>query len=449
MKFDQKRLKGIVLLVIAIVWIAVCKITALSPAAATLITLAASTVLFITELIPLGVTAASIPLILYFSGVITPKETFSGFSNENVVLFAAMFVVGGALFRSGVTEIVGNLIVRYSGGSKRRLLLYLLISVGLLSSVMSNTGCVAVLLPVCIGIADASHWDRRDVLMPLAMMASLGGTITLVGTPPNLTVNSILEAFGYETFGFFEFAYVGIPLSILGGAVLLLVYGRKRANDADSFDIESFVSQEGHQQIRLNTKQRAAIAVLLGVVAVMATNVINLSIAAAIGAMVCILAKLVTKEEALEDIDWTTIFLFAGTLPMADALDKTGAGQMIADTTIRLVGEAPSQFLLVTVVFFITCGLTQFMSNTACAALLATVGLQIAQGLGANPQSVLMIIGIAASSAFATPMATPPNTLILGHARARFSDYYKVGIPLIAVSYAVCIKVIHFVWPLF
>ena len=97
--------------------------------------------------------------------------------------------------------------------------------------------------------------------------------------------------------------------------------------------------------------------------------------------------------------------------------------------------------------FLLSCGLTQFMSNTAAAALLAPIGISIAQSIGVSPFPVLMAIGIAASCAFTTPVATPPNTLILGPGKFRFMDYVKVGLPLVVVSMIVCTVIIPLVWP--
>lgn len=426
-----------------LIFIIICRVTAISPAAVTLVTLAAVCVLFVTEVFPLGFAAICVPIVLNITGAITPKTAFSGLSNENVVLFVAMFIVGGAIFRTGVAKTVGELVVIFAKGSKKKLLLYVMITTGVLSSVLSNTGCVAVLLPVCIGIADAAKWDRKNLLMPLAMMASLGGMITMVGTPPNITVSSVLDAFGYESFGFFEYAYVGIPLSIIGGIVLLLVYGRSDHKT----DFQKNSEGTSIKSIKFNHAQKTSIFVLVGVVAVMATGVLNLAIAATIGALICLMTKTISGSEALEDIDWTTIFLFVGTLPMAEALEDTGAGKIIADATVHLLGDNPSEFFILSVIFIITCTLTQFMSNTACAALLAPIGIQIASSLNADPHGILMAIGVAASAAFATPMATPPNTLVFGPANAKFTDFLKAGLPLIIVSYVGSMLVIPRVWP--
>lgn len=435
----------IVLGCIAIMLLHILQLLSLSDAQATLIILLMASVLLITELIPLAMGAMTVPISAALTGVLPVKSAFSGFSNENVILFGAMFIVGGAMFRTGVAQTIGNVVVKCAKGNKRRLILYVMIAAGLLSSVMSNTGTVAVLMPVCIGIADSAKMERKYLLLPLAMMASLGGMITLVGTPPNITVSTVLQEYGYDGFGFLEFAYTGLPMSIVGGAYMYLIYRKKLP--LNQKDIQEDYDKK--IEVHLDQKQLLSIAILAAVVIIMATGVINLTLGAVIGAMICLLFGLVTQQEAIEDIDWTTIFLFAGMLPLADALEYTGAGQIVADQAIRIIGNNTSDLLILTVLYAIAVVLTQFMSNTAACALLAPIGMEIAVALGANPKAALLVIAAASASAFATPMATPPNTLVMGPSGAKFTDYVKMGLPLILISYIVCIIIVPQVWPFF
>lgn len=413
----------------------------------TLIVLGIAAILFITEMIPLAVTSMCIPVVLVMTGVISDKVAFNGLANSNVIIFAGMFVVGAALFETGVAKIIGDTVVKWSNGSELKLSLGVMAVTAILSSVLSNTGTVAVLLPVCIGIADSAGWNRGKILMPLAMVASLGGMITLVGTPPNLSVNTVLENYNERTFGFIEFAWVGIPMTLLG-IIYLATVGRKLLpNEKRTID-DSTVHIDTHH-VYSKSKQIISAAVLVVVIIVMITEIIPLHVAAVAGAMVCVITGTLTEKQAYHAIDWTTIFLFAGTLSLATALDTTGAGAMIANFVIGIVGESSSQYLLLTVLFFLSAGLTQFMSNTASCALLAPIGLQIAYGLGASPHAILMTIGIASSSAFATPIATPPNTLVLGPGGLKFIDYVKIGLPLLIISYIISMIVIPFVWPFY
>ena len=136
-------------------------------------------------------------------------------------------------------------------------------------------------------------------------------------------------------------------------------------------------------------------------------------------------------------------------MPVATAMDKSGAGKMIADLVVGLMGSDPSPYMATAILFLLSCILTQFMSNTASSALLAPIAIAIAKGMGASPYAVMMAVAVAASCAFATPVGTPPNTLVLGSGEYSFMDYVKAGIPLIVVCFIVSIIVIPIVWPFF
>lgn len=420
-----------------------------APAIITLVVLGIAAVLFITEIIPLAVTSMCIPIALTVTGVVSPSSAFSGLSNSNVILFAGMFVVGGALFETGVAKLIGDFVVKISRGSESVMMLGVMIFTATLSSVLSNTGTVAVMLPVCIGIADAGGFARGRLLLPLAMMASLGGMISLVGTPPNNTVTMVLGDAGYRTFGFFEFAWIGIPLTI-AGVIYLMTIGKKLLPKTTGKVDDSHVHNVGlAQKKQPKSKQIISTAILLVCVVIMATEIMPLHVAAVAGAMLAVITGCISEKEAYNAIDWTTIFLFAGTLSLATALDQTGAGKMVANAVIGLVGESTSPYVLMTACFILSAGLTQFMSNTASCALLAPIGLHIAAGMGASPHAILMTIGIAASAAFATPIATPPNTLVLGPGGLKFMDYVKIGLPLLLITYIGCLLIIPRVWPFY
>lgn len=425
----------------------------MTAATITLLILAGAAVLFVTEVIPLAVTAMSVAVMLFLTGVLDAKTAFSGLMDNNVILFAGMFVVGAALFETGVAKRIGDQVTNFAKTEKSLIVAVMAIGAGL-SSVLSNTGTTAVLMPVVIGIAASAGYSRSKLLMPLALAAGLGGIITLVGTPPNLLVKSALETAKAGTFSFFEFAWIGIPLTI-AGIIYMVTIGYKLIPDRgiDAEQVAAAVKAEvGAAKEVSSTKQTISIVVLIGAVVGMIFEKqlgVPLHVTAVIGALALVITGVLSDKQAYRAIDWTTIFLFAGMLPLATALAKTGAGKMIADVVIGALGQDVSPYVLTGALFLLACALTQFMSNTASTALLAPIGIAIAQGLGADPRAVLMAIGVAASCAFATPVGTPPNTLVLGPGNFRFMDYVKVGIPLIVVCFVISVIIIPIVWPFF
>ena len=412
----------------------------------TLGVLAVAAIFFATEIIPLAVTAMGAAVALGLLGVLTPKEVFAGLSNSTVVLFAGMFVIGAAMFQTGLAQWIGIAVVKKSGTNERALMTALMLITIILSSVSSNTATVACLMPVVIQICAAAKVPVSPQLMALAVAANVGGTITMIGTPPNILMSATLGASGLTPFGFFEFAWIGVPLSILGLVYMLTIGYKLCPRHMVKVEGES-TSEDGPKDKK---KMMVCLAILLAVIVAMVFEKdihVPMQMSAIIGALVCVLTGCLSEKQAYQGIDWTTIFLFAGMLPLASAMDHSGAGKLIADFVVGLMGEAPSPLVIVAAMFILSCGLTQFMSNTAAAALLAPIGISIAQSIGASPYPVIMAIGIAASCAFTTPVATPPNTLVLGPGQFRFMDYVKVGLPLAILSLILCMVVIPIVWP--
>lgn len=419
----------------------------MDPAVLTLSVLGVMTILFVTEIIPLAITSLSGAIALGLLGVISPKTVFSGLSDTTVVLFAGMFVIGGAMFYTGLAQTIGTAVVKRAGTSENGLMFAVMVVTAGMSSVLSNTGTAAALLPVVLGICAVAKIPASRQLMPMAFAAGIGGIITMVGTPPNIIANGALKAAGIREFGFFEFAWIGIPLTVATIAFMMFIGKRFLPSHMLSTDVE--VEQEVDEVSNDPKKQIFSGVILIAVVVVMALNLMPLHIAAVIGAILCVLTGCLKEKQAYTSIDWVTIFLFAGMMPVATAMDKSGAGKMIADGVIALMGSDPSPYTATAILFLLSCILTQFMSNTAACALLAPIAIAIAKGMGASPHAVMMAITVAASCAFATPVGTPPNTLVLGPGEYCFMDYVKAGIPLIIVCFIVSLIVIPIVWPFF
>ena len=421
----------------------------MSPAIKCLILLAVVALFFVTELIPLAVTATAGAIACGLLGLIPAKQVFSGLSNSTVVLFAGMFVVGAAMFYTGLAQAIGNKVVHLCGTGENSLMFGLMVVGTVLSSVLSNTGTAACLLPVALGICSAAKIPASRQLMPLAFACGWGGIITMVGTPPNIIATGAMTAAGLEPFGFFEFAWIGVPVSVAG--MLYMMFVGKYLLPNKQLDADQEIEQEIEANETSKSKQIVSGVILLAVVLVMALGIkgITLEMAAIIGALVCVLTGCLTEKQAYASIDWVTIFLFAGMMPVSTAMDKTGAGKLIANWAVGLMGGEPTPLIVTIVLFSISCFLTQFMSNTASAALLCPIGIAIAKQLNADPKAVVMAIAVAASCAFATPVGTPPCTLVLGPGGYKFMDYVKCGTGLVLVCFVVSLIVIPMVWPFF
>lgn len=430
----------------------------MSPAVQTLIVLAIMAVFFVTEIIPLAITSLGGAIALALMGIISSKEAFSGLSDSTVVLFAGMFVVGGALFYTGLAQKIGETVVSKAGTSENGLMFAIMAVTAIMSAFLSNTGTAAALLPVVVGICAVAKIPASRQLMPLAFAAGVGGIITMVGTPPNIIVNGALNKAGITPFGFFEFAWIGIPLTI-ATILFMMTIGKRFLPNHIIEDVGEVEQEVSADEVSNDPKKQLYSGLILGGVIVLmilgdtlkSNFGINLplSLVAVVGAMLCVLTGCLGEKQAYTSIDWVTIFLFAGMMPVAGAMDKSGAGQLIANVVLGVMGSDPSPYFATAVLFILSCVMTQFMSNTASCALLAPIGIAIAKGMGADPHAVLMAIGVAASCAFGTPVGTPPNTLVLGPGQYKFMDYVKAGVPLIIVCFIVSILIIPMVWPFF
>lgn len=304
-----------------------------------LLLLAVIALLFITELIPLAVTSIGGAVACGLLGFITPKAVFSGLSNSSVLLFAGMFVVGAAMFHTGLAQNIGKKVVSVFGTSEKSLMLGIMIIGAVLSGFLSNTGTTACLMPVVLGICSAARLPASRQLLPLAFGIAFGGIFTIIGTPPNLIASNALVEAGFRPFGFFEFAWVGIPIAIAGTLYMMFIGYRflPKVNAAADIEIEQEfdVSNDNPQ------KQLISGLILLGVVIVMALNLkfITLEMAAVIGALVAVLTGCLTEKQAYASIDWVSIFLFAGMISVSSAMDKTGAGKLLAKFCVDLLGR--------------------------------------------------------------------------------------------------------------
>lgn len=420
----------------------------MSHATITLLFLLFAIVMFVWEKIPLEVTSMIVCVGLIVTGVLDWKSAFAGFIDSNVILFVSMFIVGGALFETGMANKIGGVVTHFAR-SERQLIIAIMVIVGFMSGVLSNTGTAAVLIPVVIGVAAKSGYSRSRLLMPLVFAAAMGGNLSLIGAPGNLIAQSAMTEMG-KSFGFFEYAKVGLPILIVGILFFALI-GYKLLPDTTGSDDTTYDTVKNFDDVPKWKQWLSLIILILTLLGMIFEDQIGikLCVTGAIGALALILTGVITEKQALASIDLKTIFLFGGTLSLASALEASGAGEMIANGVIGLLGDNPSPYLLTFAVFMLCCILTNFMSNTATTALMVPICVSIANGMGADPSAVLMACVIGGSCAYATPIGMPANTMVITAGGYTFKDYAKAGIPLIAVSTVVSMILLPILYPFF
>ena len=598
--------------------------------------LAIAVVLFATGKVRMDAIALMVIVAFVLSGTLTLNEAFSGFSDPNVILIAALFIIGDGLVRTGVATKMGAWLVSVAGNSETKMLVYLMLTVAGLGAFMSSTGVVAIFIPVVLSVSARMNTSPSRLMMPLSFAGLISGMMTLVATPPNLVVNSELLREGLHGFSFFSVTPIGLVVLILGIVYMLAVRfmlktengesardGRKRSTfrdlireyhltgrarrlairpgspmigqrlddlklrerycanvigverwrrfrrvivnvngvsefrardvllidmSASDVDLRQFCGEQmlepmvlrgeyfadqaldvGMAEVSLipdsemigktvreiafrtrfglnivgmkrdgeamdgsvvdeplqlgdillvvgNWRQIAllakrgrdfvvlnmpvevddaspahsqaphAIFCLVLMVALMLTDEIPNPIAAIIACLLMGKFRCINAESAYKAIHWPSIILIVGMMPFAQALQKTGGVDLVVKGLMDVAGgEGP--YLMLGCLFVMCATIGLFISNTATAVLMAPIALAAAKSMGVSPYPFAMVVAMAASAAFMTPVSSPVNTLVLGPGKYSFSDFVKIGVPFTVLVMVVCVLLIPVLFP--
>ncbi|MBC1184995.1 MULTISPECIES: SLC13 family permease [Kluyvera] len=598
--------------------------------------LAIAVVLFATGKVRMDAIALGIIVAFVLSGTLTLSEAFSGFSDPNVILIAALFIIGDGLVRTGVATNMGSWLVQAAGSSETKMLVFLMLTVAGLGAFMSSTGVVAIFIPVVLSVSARMNISPSRLMMPLSFAGLISGMMTLVATPPNLVINSELIREGLEGFSFFSVTPIGLVVLVLGIFYMLVMRfmlkgddgntsrdGRKRSTFRDlirdyhltgrarrlairpgspmigqrlddmklreryganiigverwrrfrrvivnvngvsefrardvllidmsaaEIDLRQFCSeqmlepmvlrgeyfsdqaldvgmaevslipesellgksvremgfrtryglnvvgmkrdgealdgsvvdeplqlgdivlvvgnwklisqlaQNGRDFVVLNlpvevsdaspahSQAPHAIFCLVLMVALMLTDEIPNPIAAIIACLLMGKFRCIDAQSAYKSIHWPSIILIVGMMPFALALQKTGGVDLVVKGLMD-IGGGQGPYLMLGCLFVMCAAIGLFISNTATAVLMAPIALATAKSMGVSPYPFAMIVAMAASAAFMTPVSSPVNTLVLGPGKYSFSDFVKIGVPFTVLVMIVCVVLVPILFP--
>lgn len=410
----------------------------------TLIILAITIAFFIWEPIPIIITAIGASIAFAYTGIIDVNDIFSGYNSSTIVLLCGMMVVGSSLFHAGITDLIGQKMLKVTGKSERNIILATLVVSCILSSVCSNIGVMTAMAPLVTAMCLAAGFGPSRALLALLFGAQFGGFVTLVGVGSNATANSVMSELGIEPFGFFSITPFGIGVCILGTLYFVLV-GRKMIPDT------GYVPEFAKTEKKLLNRKKAAISVttLLCVLVVIAagSKTIPMHVAAVIGALVIVATKCMTVQEAIRAIDWNCMLLVGSLTAISTGVKNSGTGDAVANLILKILGEHPSTFMITTVIFFAAALLTQVMSNIPCIMLFLPIGVSIAEQIGVSPYPIAMTITLAGAASYATPFAAPQNMMTVGWTHYKFLDFMKIGFPMLLVTYVVVIALLPIFLP--
>lgn len=380
---------------------------------------------------------ASIPTTLALLGILDPKTAFSDFANTTIVFFMSLLVVGGAIFKTGLADFIGEKIIHLIGKDERGVVLGTSLVAMLLSAFLNDTGTTGCLIPISGAMGKKSGTKLSKIYMALAFSASIGGTITLIGAGNHIVAQGFLEQRGLTGFGFFEFTPIGLPLAI-AGILYFYFIGIKLLPDKN---LSSEQLPETAQ--RQPFKMFLVASIFAFIVVCMATSILPMHLAAAIGAILVVLTGCLSVENAIHQFSVPTLFLVAGIFPLSKALEKTGAAQYIISTFSENLTSLPP-FLIFALTLAISVIGTQFMMGTSLTAILCPIAILIAQSTGVDPRGLIMCVAIGTSAAFCTPFGTGPNLLVWETGGYDFTDYTKVGLPFTFIFYALAATLIYY-----
>lgn len=422
----------------------------MSAAAFTLLVFACAVTLLVLDRLPLGLVVFLVPIALYFGGVITSQEVFAPLVGPSIILVVAMCIVGAALFKTGMAARLGVTLFRFCSG-ERSLVFVTVLFGGALSGFVSNTGTVAVLIPIVMSAAAARRLPPSRLLIPLAYGATLGGNLSIVGSPGNLIAKETIEMFSHGTLtvSFFEYAKAGLPLLVFG-AIFLAFVGLRFVPSRLTESTDRYDEQAG---MRLTWRSWLTLVVLVLTVAGMVASdrckvLPPMHMTACLGAALLVLCGVLTQKEAFSSIDLQAVFLLSFMTPLGQALVKTGAADMIAQKVVVAMGDS-GPLVMMAVLWLVTWALTQLMSNTAACALFCPIAWSVATALGADPRAVVISVLIASSVGVCTPLAIPANMLILEPANLRFRDFLKPGLCLSLVMFVLSMLILPLIYPFY
>lgn len=416
----------------------------------TLIVLIITMILFLIEKTPISFTSMLALSMLSVTGILSPTEAFAGFTDTSVLLFMAMFILGEALFVTGASQKIGLTVLRCVKTERHAMFIIMIIS-GAMSGILSNTSTAAIFIPICLSLASQGSFSEKKLLMGLVLSCTLGGSLTLVGTPPNAIASSALIEAGIDGFGFLSFLPVGLPI-FLAGILYYVFIGSKLMTSKESSQKETIYKEieynENNYEIIPKWKSTLSIVILIfTVLAMMFENQIGIPfhISAWIGAVIVVLSNIISAEDAYKSLDISTILLFVGTLAIGKAMEKTGAGALLAQLILSVAGDNP--IVIMGGLLVICTVLTNFMSNTATSAMLAPIGIFLAIEIGADPRAVVMAIVYGCASSYATPIGSPPNTMVYGIGNFKFVDYIRSGVPMILITFIISMFLLPYFFP--
>lgn len=430
----------------------------------TLATILLVVALFIWNRVAAVIVAIGAALLLYLTGVLTMRETLSGFGDPVVILLVSLFSIAVALEESGVAAWAGQVLLRHLGESATLRVVAVMSVAAVFSALMGMNGAVVAMLPVVAVVAARTATPASKLMIPLAFASTAGANLSLLGSPVNVIAAERITEAGAGPFGFFAWALIGIP-QVVGAIAIVVLFGRRLLPDRggetpattpgsvvlDGPDAAARVAPGSSTPVApprvvLGPRAIAAIAILGLLVALLAFNVVPAAIATAICAVLMVLARVVTVPQLVRGVDWSTCILVGAMIAPAVAMTKTGAAKLIGDQVVAGLGGLGPYAVFIGL-FLVTALLSQLISNTSSALVMLPIAVATAADLDVAALPMILGVALGASTAYAMPYSTAVNAAVFGPGGYRFGDFWRLGSIVSAWSFIVAVALVPLFWP--
>lgn len=384
--------------------------------------------------------------------LLKPAEAFAGFTNTNVVMFVAMFVIGAAITKTSLLDRAQQLVVKYKDRPKMLILIASLVA-AFLACLTSATATAAIMIPLLVGVCNEIGVSRSKLLYPAMAVANIATAMTFLGQgASNMAWSDVMMKAGAAVpLNIWDFTIARIPILLIT-FLYMVFFGYRLMPDRDNAGFQDKIQAKDVSAKLSAGKERLAVLIVLATIVLMLlekTIGIRMYLTASLGAVLLVLTGILSEKEALASIHQPTVFLFAGVLALSDAIAATGAGDVVAEWMLRLLGNTTNPYFIMAVFFIIPLILTQVMSNLATVTIFIPLVATACVKLGVDPRAAVIGVLTASCTSIMTPMAAPCQIMIMGPGGYSLKDYLKCGTPLVILITAASILIFPIMFPFF
>ncbi|MCI3936291.1 DASS family sodium-coupled anion symporter [Chryseobacterium aahli] len=389
-------------------------------------------VLWMTEAIPLSLTGLMIPVVAVFLQLGSTEDSFKEFAHPIIFLFMGGFVIAGTLSRYGLDKILAQKLIQLSKGNFYKAAIFLMLATSLSACWVSNTAATAMMIPLGLGLLGLLRIkvitaESKFLILGIAYSANIGGVITMIASPPNAIGAAVLSL------SFLEWIRYSLPVFLITFPLMVIILTFYFRPDRKlSIGQMAIVRNE-----EIPFKMIASIFIFTVTLWVLDSVLAPLlkiekgfnSLVAVVAIFLIYVTNILNWKEIIHSVQWDVLLLFGGGLTLGMLIDKSGLGLILVNEIVRLMKIVPL-FLFLWIIIIFSIIMTEFMSNTASAALILPLLFTLSNQLNINPMLLVFPATIAASYGFMLPAGTPSNAMAFATGSVPQKDMMKVGLLL-------------------